>query len=78
MNLPEKTYTEKDLTRVKTTSRVVGWLQGGLVVLAGALLWNFVRWIPIALGVVVVGWVLLKLLSRPKKKEEEEDESPSD
>ncbi len=75
MNLPEKTYTEKDLTRVKTTSRVVGWLQGGLVVLAGALLWNFVRWIPIALGVVVVGWVLLKLLSRKKK---EEEESPSD
>ncbi len=71
MNLPEKTYTEKDLTRVKTTSRVVGWLQGGLVVLAGALLWNFVRWIPIALGVIVVGWVLLKLLSRPKKEEEE-------
>jgi hypothetical protein len=78
MNLPEKTYTEKDLTRVKTTSRVVGWLQGGLVVLAGALLWNFVRWIPIALGVVVVGWVLLKLFSRPKKEEEEEEESPSD
>ena len=77
MNLPEKTYTEKDLTRVKTTSRVVGWLQGGLVVLAGALLWNFVRWIPIALGVVVVGWVLLKLLSR-RKEEKEEEESPSD
>ena len=74
MNLPEKTYTERDLTRVKTTSRVVGWLQGGLVVLAGALLWNFVRWIPIALGVVVVGWVLLKLFSRSKK----EEESPSD
>jgi hypothetical protein len=71
MNLPEKTYTEKDLARVKTTSRVVGWLQGGLVVLVGALLWNFVRWIPIALGVIVVGWVLLKLLSRPKKEEEE-------
>ncbi len=71
MNLPEKTYTEKDLTRVKTTSRVVGWLQGGLVVLAGALLWNFVRWIPIALGVVVVGWILMKVLSRPKKQEEE-------
>ena len=73
MNLPEKTYTEKDLTRAKTTSRVVGWLQGGLVVLAAALLWNFVRWIPIALGVIVVGWVLLKLFSRPKK----EEESPS-
>ncbi len=72
MNLPEKTYTEKDLTRVKTTSRVVGWLQGGLVVLVGALLWNFVRWIPIALGVIVVGWVLLKLLSRPKKEGEDE------
>ncbi len=76
MNLPEKTYSEKDLTRANAKSRVFGWLQGGVVVLAGALLWNFVRWIPIALGVIVVGWVLLKLFSRPKK--EEEEESPSD
>ena len=73
MNLPEKTYTEKELTRAKTTGRVVGWLQGGAVVLGGAILWNLMGWIPVIIGVVVVGWVLMKLLSRPKKQEEEED-----
>ncbi len=73
MNLPEKVYTEKEHTRAKTTGRVVGWLQGGAVVLGGAILWNLMGWIPVIIGVVVVGWVLMKLLSRPKKQEEEED-----
>ncbi len=73
MNLPEKTYTETELTRAKTTGRVVGWLQGGAVVLGGAILWNLMGWIPVIIGVVVVGWVLMKLLSRPKKQEEEAD-----
>ena len=72
MNLPEKTYTEKELTRAKTTGRVVGWLQGGAVVLGGAILWNFfLGWIPVIIGVVLVIWVLVKLMSRPKKQEEE-------
>ena len=65
-NLPEKTYTEKQLIGAKTTSRVIGWLQGGAVVLAGAILWRFLGWIPVIIGLFVVGWVLLKLLSRPK------------
>ena len=72
MNLPEKVYTEKELTRAKTTGRVVGWLQGGAVVLGGSILWNLMGWIPVVIGVVVVIWVLLKLMSRPEKEEEEE------
>lgn len=71
MNLPEKTYTEKDITRVKATSRVVGWLQGGAAVLGGAILWNLLGWIPVIIGIAVVGWVLLKLMSGPKEEEEE-------
>ena len=71
MNLPEKVYTEKELTRAKTTGRVVGWLQGGAVVLGGAILWNLLGWIPVIIGVVVVIWVLLKLMSRPNNQEEE-------
>ena len=73
MNLPEKVYTEKELTRAKTTGRVVGWLQGGAVVLGGSILWNLMGWIPVVIGVVVVIWVLLKLMSRPSNQEEEED-----
>ena len=71
MNLPEKVYTEKELTRAKTTGRVVGGLQGGAVVLGGAILWNLLGWIPVIIGVVVVIWVLLKLMSRPNNQEEE-------
>ena len=71
MNLPEKVYTEKELTRAKTTGRVVGWLQGGAVVLGGAILWNLMGWIPVIIGLVAVAWVLLKLMGRPKNEEEE-------
>jgi len=71
MNLPEKVYTEKDLTRAKAKSQVVGWLQGAGVVVGAAILWNLLGWVPVLLGVVAVGWVLMKLLSRPSKNTEE-------
>ena len=70
VNLPDKTYTEKELTRARTTSRVIGWLQGGGVVLGGAILWNLMGWIPVIIGLVAVAWVLLKLMGRPKNEEE--------
>ncbi len=73
MNLPEKTYTQKELTRAKTMGKLVGWLQGGGIVLAGAILWNLMGWIPVIIGVAAVGWVLWKLMSRPKSQEEEEE-----
>ncbi len=70
MNLPEKVHTEKELTRARTTSRVIGWLQGGGVVLGGAILWNLMGWIPVIIGLVAVAWVLVKLMGRPKNEEE--------
>ena len=66
MNLPEKTYTETDLTRAKDKAQVVGWLQGAGVVVGAAILWNLLGWIPVLIAVIAVGWVLVKLLSRPK------------
>jgi hypothetical protein len=33
MGLPEKIYTDRDLERAETKGRVIGWLQGGIVVL---------------------------------------------
>ncbi len=71
MNLPQKFYTEKEVTRAKASAKLVGWLQGAGVVLGGAILWNLLGWIPVLLGVAVVGWVSFKLLSRPKKEEDE-------
>ena len=70
-NLPDKVYTEKELTRAKTTSRVIGWLQGGGIVLGGAILWNLMGWIPVVLGLAAVAWVLVKLMSRSKDNEAE-------
>ena len=55
MNLPEKTYTETELTRAKTASKVVGWMQGAGVVFGGAVLWNLLGWIPLVIGLVAVG-----------------------
>ncbi len=74
MNLPEKTYSETQMTSAKATSRVVGWLQGGAVVLGGAILWRFLGWIPVIIGLVAVGWVLMKLLSRSKNQKDEDEE----
>ena len=70
-NLPGKTYTETQLTRATVTSRVIGWLQGGAVVLGGAILLRFLGWIPVIIGLVVAGWVLIKLLSRSKGEDEQ-------
>jgi len=66
VNLPEKIYTEKELTRAKSTQRVIGWLQGAGVVIGGMLLWNLLGWIPLVLAVGAVGWLVYKLMSRPK------------
>lgn len=72
MNLPEKTYTEKELTRAKTTSRVVGWMQGAGVVVGAAILWNLLGWIPMAIGAGAVGWVLYKIMSGKESEPEEQ------
>ncbi len=63
MNLPEKVYTEKELTRATASAKVVGWAQGAGVVIGAAVLWNLLGWIPVLLGLALVGWVLYKLLS---------------
>jgi len=66
MNLPQKIYTEKELTRAKTSAKLVGWIQGAGVVLGGAIVLNLLGWVPVLIGLGAVGWVLFKLLSRPK------------
>jgi len=69
MNLPAKRYSEEQLERAKSTQRVIGWIQGSGAVLAGAILWKFLGWIPVALVVLAVGWVMVKLLSGDGEEE---------
>lgn len=62
MNLPAKRYTEEQLDRVRSTERVIGWLQGAGVVVGGAVIWNLLGWIPLVLVLLAVGWVVVKVV----------------
>jgi len=70
MNLPAKIYTEKDLERARTTSKVVGWLQGAGVVIGGAIVLNVLGWIPTVVVVGGVAYVGYRLMRGPKKEDE--------
>ena len=65
MGLPEKTYTQHDLERARTHGKVIGWLQGGTVVVIGGMVLNVVGWIPALAIVGVVAYVAYKVLSKP-------------
>lgn len=65
MGLPEKYYTDSDLKRAETKGKVIGWLQGGSVVVIGGMVLNVVGWIPALAIVGVIGYVAYKVLSKP-------------
>ena len=56
MGLPVKVYTEKDVVSARHRGQLVGWLQGGAVVVAGAIVLNVLGWIPAVLTVGAVGY----------------------
>ncbi len=64
MTLPEKIYTERDITRARRKGKAIGWLQGGGVVIGGAMILNFLGWIPTILVMIVVAYGLYRLLSK--------------
>lgn len=65
MALPEKFHTDRDLKRAETKGKVIGWLQGGTVVVVGGMILNVVGWIPALAIVGVIGYVAYKVLSKP-------------
>lgn len=73
MTLPEKIYTERDVTRARRKGKAIGWLQGGGVVVGGALILNFLGWIPTVLVLIVIGYGLYKLLSKKPSDRDEKD-----
>ena len=75
MNLPEKIYTDQDLARARKKGKVIGWLQGGAIVVGAAFVWNLVGWIPTVIVVGGVGYLGYKLLSKPSKKPPKEPDT---
>ncbi len=65
MGLPEKLHTDRDLERAETKGRVIGFLQGGIVVVIGGMVLNVVGWIPTLAMIGVVGYIAYKMLSKP-------------
>jgi len=62
MNLPQKIYTEKEVTRAKSTAQVVGFAQGVGAVVALGIAWNLLGWIPVLLVLGGVAWVLYRFV----------------
>lgn len=60
-------YTDRDLERARNRGKLVGWLQGGVAVVAGGILLQLLGWIPTALVLGLVGYGLYRLLSGGKK-----------
>jgi len=72
MTVPQKIYTDKEVTRAKNTAQVVGFAQGvGAVIVAGLAL-KMLGWIPVLLVLGGVAWVLYRFLFGGKEKEPDE------
>ena len=59
-------YSKSDLEKARTKGQLLGWVQGGTVVLAGALLLSFIGWIPTLVVLGSGGLLIYKLMSSPK------------
>ena len=67
VDLPEKIYSKTDLENARTKGQVVGWLQGGGVVVGGLLLLNVLGWLPGLLLVGGVGYLGYRMFFKSKK-----------
>jgi MFS family permease len=62
-------YTDRDLARARRRGKYVGWLQGGVAVLAVGIGYTLIGWIPTLLVLGLVGFVIYKLVRRPKSED---------
>lgn len=66
MNLPQ-IYTDQDLARARKKGKIIGWIQGGAIVIGAGFVWNLVGWIPTVLIIGGVAYLGYKLLAGPSK-----------
>lgn len=65
-DLVGRTYTETELQNARTKGQVVGWVQGGLGMLAGLMVLRIVGWIPALIVVGIIGFLVVKALGSRK------------
>lgn len=69
-DLSVQLYTDQDLLKARNRGKLVGWIQGGVAVLLGGMLLQFLGWIPALLVMGVVGYGLFRILFGGKKDPE--------
>jgi hypothetical protein len=72
MTVPQKIYTDKEVTRAKNTAQVVGFAQGAGAVIVAGLALKMLGWIPVLLVLGGVAWVLYRVVAGGKEKGSEE------
>jgi hypothetical protein len=64
-------YTEREVTKSRKRNRWLGRVEGAGGVIAAGMVWNLLGWIPTLLVLAVVGYVVWKLVAKPKPGIEE-------
>jgi len=78
VDLPEKIYSKTDVENARTKGQLVGWLQGGGVVVGGLLLLNVLGWLPALLVVGGIGYVGYRLFFKSSSPKQTRDTDYSD
>ncbi len=69
--LPEL-YTQREVDKTRKRQRMLGRAEGAAAIVAAGAVFNFLGWIPTILVVAVVGYVLYRLVARPKTTPDED------
>jgi hypothetical protein len=72
MNLPVKHYTETDVTRAHQKGKMIGWIQGGAVVVGGTIVLKLLGSIFPVLALGAVGFAGYKWVTRSSKTDEDQ------
>jgi len=59
-------YTERDIVKARRRHRLVGRIEGAGIVVVLGVLWSFLPWLTGAVLVAVVGYVIYRLVAKPK------------
>lgn len=60
-------YTQEQLDSARDRSRVVGWIQGGLTMLAAVLLLKMLGWVPLLVLLAAAGYGGYRLFTKGRK-----------
>ena len=69
--LPEL-YTQREVDKTRKRQRLLGRVEGAVAIVAAGAVFNLVGWIPTILVIAVVGYVLYRLVAKPKKTPDED------